>query len=121
MADKRSRRLPTAVLQSDIEALAALEMISDYKPSNPAYDLATGQSLRTAMQGKQDKEVQDNAAAEASKDAAIGNEWDTHDFVLGMRTQIKAQYGASSDQLAAVGLKKKSEYRNPKAKKTKGV
>lgn len=117
MADRRSRRLPQAVLQSDLEAVAALEMIANYNPSNPAYELAGAQTLRTAMQTKQTKEVQDKAAAEASKDAAIGGEWDVHEFVQGMRTQVKAQFGENSDELAAVGLKKKSDYRNPKQKK----
>lgn len=117
MADQRNRRLPQSVLQSDLEALAALETITEYKPSNAAYDLNAGLALRTAMQSKQNKEVQDKAAADASRDAAVGGEWDTHDFVQGMKIQIKAQFGVNSDQLAAVGLKKKSEYKSPKPKK----
>jgi len=118
MADKKTKRLPQAVLQADLDAIAALEAMTDYEPSNPAFSLANGLSVRTAMQNKQTKEVQDKAQAEASKDSAIIGEWDTHEFVLGMRTQVKAQYGESSDQIAAVGLKKKSEYKNPKPKKT---
>lgn len=120
MADKKSRRLPPAVLQDDLDAIAALEAMDDYAPSNPAYSLEKGLAVRAAMQAKQTKEVQDNATAEASRDSAVLGEWDTHEYVLGMRTQVKAQYGESSDQISAVGLKKKSEYKNPTKKKTNG-
>jgi hypothetical protein len=116
MADKKTRRLPPDVLQADLDAYAALEAMEDYNPANADFSLANGAAAKTGMQGKQTKEVQDAATANASRDAAVIGEWDFHEFVLGAKIQVKAQYGESSDQVAAVGLKKKSEYKTPKKK-----
>jgi hypothetical protein len=44
--------------------------------------------------------------------------WDFHYAVLEAKSQVKAQFGADSNELQAVGLKKKSEYKSPKARKT---
>jgi hypothetical protein len=40
-------------------------------------------------------------------------QWEFHDAILGVKNQVKAQYGADSDEVAALGLKKKSERRPP--------
>ena len=37
--------------------------------------------------------------------------------MLGVKEQVIAQYGKNSDQVQALGLKKKSEYKAPKPKK----
>jgi hypothetical protein len=116
MADKKTRRLPKDILQANLEAYAALEAMEDYAPANDDFVLANGTAKKTAMQGKQTKEVQDAATAAASHDAAVAGEWEFHEFILGAKMQVKAQYGESSDQIAAMGLKKKSEYKSPKKK-----
>lgn len=49
----------------------------------------------------------------ASQDAAAAAEWCFHEAMLGAKEQVIAQYGKSSDQLQALGLKKKVEYKKP--------
>ncbi|CAN5727192.1 hypothetical protein BH20ACI4_BH20ACI4_01000 [soil metagenome] len=61
-------------------------------------------------------EAQDYAKYQASRDVKVADEWEFHDFVRNMRTQVKAQFGEDSDEVQSVGLKKKSEYKNPKKK-----
>ncbi len=39
-------------------------------------------------------------------------------FVTGAKTQVKAQFGDSSNEVQSVGLKKKSGYKKPTEKKT---
>lgn len=116
MADRNTKRLKTSVLQDDLDTFAALKDIGDYAPANPAFTLALAQAAKDAMQDGQTSEVQANAAAAAARDTATAGEWAFHDMMLGAKIQIKAQYGDSSDQLQAVGLKKKSEYKNPTRK-----
>ncbi len=118
MADKKSRKLPPKLLQEDIDALDALDAITDYKPSNEAYSKVNATAIRTATQAKEAKSVQDDAQAHASRDSKVMSQWDRHEFVLGMRKQVVAQYGENSDEVQAVGLKKKSEYKKPTKKKT---
>ena len=45
-------------------------------------------------------------------------EWEFHDVIFGAKTQVKAQFGDSSNEIQALGLKKKSEYKSPTKKKT---
>lgn len=118
MADKKTRKLNPKDLQEDADALAALEAMPDYNPSNPVFSKANAQTIKAATLAKQEKEVQDYAAWQASRDATVAAEWERHDFVIGARAQVKAQYGENSDQLQAMGLKKKSEYKKPTKKKT---
>jgi hypothetical protein len=41
--------------------------------------------------------------------------------MLGVKEQVIAQFGKNSDQLQALGLKKKSEYKAPAARKAKAA
>ena len=117
MADRRTRRLSPKILQEDIAALDALDAIADYAPSNKEYSQANAKTLITETKASEAKAVQDDAQAKASRDGMVSKQWARHDFVVNMRKQVAAQYGSDSDELAAVGLKKQSEYRSPKPKK----
>ncbi len=120
MANNRTKRLRPAVLQEDLNTFAALKVIPDYQPANEAYTVANGTTKKAAMEAKQTEYVQILAQADAVRDDMVTLEWDFHDFNLGSRDQIKAQYGKDSNEVQSVGLKKKSEYlsgrRTPKPK-----
>ncbi|MBS1797283.1 MAG: hypothetical protein JSS81_25885 [Acidobacteria bacterium] len=103
-------------LRDDLESFAAMQGISGYSPANSAFDAHTGAELKARMEASQTREVQEKAGWKASRDRKVSDEWEFHDFVRNMRTQIKAQFGENSDELAAVGLKKKAEYLYPKRK-----
>jgi hypothetical protein len=110
------RPIDQRVLQDDIEAYAGLLGISDYAPTNVAFEAANGTALKAAMEASQIKAIQDRAVYEASRDKQCADEWAFHDYIRNMRIQVKAQYGEDSDEVQTVGLKKKSEYKNPKRK-----
>ena len=55
-----------------------------------------------------------------ARDDEIAKQWAFHDFIIGAKTQVNAQYGDSSNEIQALGLKKKSEYKSP-AKKKNGI
>ena len=69
------------------------------------------------MTTAQATEVQKEGEADAARDAANTSEWAFHNKVLEAKKQVAAQYGSDSDQLQAIGLKKKSEYKKPAKKK----
>jgi hypothetical protein len=115
MAERNTRRLAPSILQEDLESFSALEAITNYQPANPQYERAQGLTLKNMMETSQAKEVQDAATAKASRDKATDAEWQFHDYIRNTRIQIKAQFGESSDEVQALGLKKKSEYKSPKA------
>jgi hypothetical protein len=117
MADRNTKKLSPKLLQDDLDAFAALEAITDFAPSNAKFAKTSGTDIKSAMVAAQTKAVQDEAKANAGRDSAVAAEWEFHDYIRNAKTQVKAQYGENSDELAALGLKKKSEYKKPTKKK----
>lgn len=117
---KLPKRLNKKILQEDLDAYAALKAIADYNPSNPQYKMSNIDASHDTMGAGQTSEVQTQAAADAARDAAANGEWNFHDDILGVKEQVKAQYGADSDEYQALGMKKKSEYNRPRRKPSGG-
>ncbi|HRI02962.1 MAG TPA: hypothetical protein PLL77_04390 [Pyrinomonadaceae bacterium] len=117
MADAKTRPLSPGQLQANLDSFAALKNIPNYNPANKDYEVADGEALQTAMDAAQVKSAQDEATAKASRDDEVAAQWAFHDFILGAKNQIKAQFGPNSNEIQALGLKKKSEYKSPSKKK----
>jgi hypothetical protein len=111
-----SHRISNTVLQADLDAQVALAAMTDYKPANAAYSTANVTTTLTAMQTAQQAELRAQTALDTARDAAAAAEWRFHEAMLGAKDQVVAQYGANSDQLQALGLKKKSERKRPTAR-----
>lgn len=118
MSKNPTRRIPPGTLQADLESFAALQAIADYAPANAAYTVAAVAAAKQAMEAKQTAETQAAAAHETARDSATDGEWEFHNLVTGAKTQVEAQYGPNSDELQAVGRKKKSEYSKPATRKS---
>ena len=61
-------------------------------------------------------ELAAQVALATARDAAAAAEWELHNAMLGVKEQVIAQFGKNSDQLQALGLKKKTEYKAPTRK-----
>jgi len=112
MADQ-TRRLSPSVLQADTDALAALKKIPNYQPANASYTLDKVQAASDNMDAKDADETQKQAALDAARDDATTAEWQFHNAILGVKEQVRAQFGADSNELQALGLTKKSERAKP--------
>jgi hypothetical protein len=66
------------------------------------------------LQSLRKVEAQAAAAAAVARGDTIAKEWEFHNLMLGVKEQVIAQFGKDSDQLQAIGLKRKSEYKPPK-------
>ena len=111
MATNQTRALPAATLSDDKDAIAACKKITTYTPQKEEFNQAALDAAQDALKPLEDDLAQKKAAHDASRDNLVGAQWVRHNLVLGMRTQIKAQFGEDSNELQAVGLKKKSEYK----------
>lgn len=118
MAKDESKRLNPSVLEADKAAFAALQTITNYTPANPAYASATVTEAHTELLAAQAEEVRTTAAAAAARDNAAGKEWKFHNLILGVKDQVTAQFGRSSNEVQALGRKKESEYKT-RTRKTK--
>ena len=115
MADQ-TRRISPSVLQADTDALAALKNISNYTPANAVYALAKVQTAAAAMSAEQETETQKQAELDAARDNTVAAEWAFHNAILGVKEQVRAQFGPDSNEVQALGLVKKSEKAKPSAK-----
>ncbi len=116
MAKNQTVRIRPSVLQEDRDAYAALAAIPDYKPANVDFEAAKVLAARTTMVEKRDSEAEKQAECDTARDIAAAAEWAFHNMILGAKDQVKAQYGEDSNELQALGLKKKSEYKSPHPK-----
>lgn len=109
MPNHPNRRIDPQIVQADQIAAIAIESFTDYSPSNPTYDKTTLAAKRAAMEAARTAELHAQNALNAARDAANAAEWEFHNTILGIKTQVIAQYGTDSDQVRAMGLKKKSD------------
>jgi hypothetical protein len=116
MASNETKRIAPAVLASDITAYEALQSITTYAPSNPSHATAAVTVVFDAMRAAQAAESQAEAAFKTARDMAVAAEWAAHNVMIGVKDQVKAQYGPASNEVQALGLKKKTEYKRRTAK-----
>ena len=117
MTTNQNKRIVPARLRADLDALTILQTFGDYRPANPAYAASTVKAKLDALKAAQEVELNAQNVLAAARDAAVACEWDFHNALLGVKAQVIAQYGASSDQIQAIGLKKKSERKAPRQKR----
>jgi hypothetical protein len=112
MAQNQNRRLTPKQIRTDQKVLEVIKSLSpSYAPANPRYNVADAEARHAAMLQAQAQEVEAHGKAAAARDAANASEWEFHNFILGVKPQVVAQYGTDSDQIQAIGLKKKSEHK----------
>ncbi len=120
MAKDQTKRIAPAQLQADLDALTALNGFAVYTPANAAYAKTAVAAKQVAMKAAQDAETAAQVALATARDAAAAAEWEFHNTMLGVKEQVIAQFGKNSDQVQALGLKKKTEYKAP-ARKAKAA
>lgn len=106
-------RVPPTAIDADRESLLGIEDLQDYRPVNPIHTheqlSARDQRLRKA----EANEIRLTKLLAAARDETTEAGWEFHNAVMGAKAQVLAQYGDDSDEVAAVGLKKRSDRKRP--------
>jgi hypothetical protein len=113
MAANETIPVTPGVQADDKAAIAACKQILTYAPRKAIYNQAALDASDTALKTAEDLHTQADAALASARDNLVTAQWARHNLVLGMRGEMKTQFGESSNELQAVGLKKKSEYKSP--------
>lgn len=113
MAQNELKRLPPVVLQADQNAYTALLNFKEYQPANMSASQENVARALEEMRAARQNEMKLANALAAARDAARQAEWCFHNIMLDVKAQAIAQYGVDSDEVQALGLKKKSERRKP--------
>lgn len=118
MAKNQSKRITPGILAEDEAAFNSLLNVTGYTPLNPAYAITAISQAFNDMRLAQAAEDQAAAALATARDVAVDKEWAVHNLMLNVKDQVKAQFGKDSTQLQELGLKRVSEYKNRKPKRS---
>jgi hypothetical protein len=116
MARNQSKRLSPAKIEANESGFAALRAIKEYTPINRAYSLEAIRRTHAELENLRRAEAEAAAAMAAAREGAVAKEWEFHNLMLGVKEQIIAQFGKDSNEVEALGLKRKSDYKPPTRK-----
>jgi|SRR6266542_3361779 len=113
MAKNETVRIRPYILRGDLDAYAALKAFVNYVPANPTYTQQAAVSMMEVMTNAQRAELNAQNALATARDDAAAAEWEFHNFMLRIKDQVIASFGSNSNEVQALGLKKKSERKTP--------
>ena len=113
MTSTATGRVAPQVLEDDIQAFMALATMPDYAPRDPNVTLAAITATYEELLADRAALVHAQIAMDAVRDRLASTEQRIHKQMLDAKSQVRAQYGDDSNELAAMGLKKKSEKKSP--------
>src|SRR4051794_26608192 len=107
MALHQNRKPSPEDMKSDRAALLAIRELHDYTPINRDHSVEALTALEQALeQAEQEEQRLQNALATA-RDTAATAAWALRNSILGAKAAVIAQYGADSNAVQTLGLKKK--------------
>lgn len=113
MALNRSYLLSPATIDDDRAVLRALQDIAGYAPHNPEHTVAALIQSDDILQQAEIEAERARLAFDAARERLLAASWTFHNNVGGAKTEVTAQFGADSQIMHAIGLKKKSERKRP--------
>jgi hypothetical protein len=118
MAKRTTTKVTQRVLQQDQQIAKAVLGLKDYNPANKEF---TSQKLQEALKQVEEATAAEQRATEAlaaAKERSANLETAFHELVLGVKRQVLAQYGDDSDEITSLGMKKKSERKYGRPRKS---
>jgi hypothetical protein len=111
------RRLSPGITARNKQSLSKVKSLKGYKPAKDEFSLEELEAADKEVDEAREAEAQANQAAKAARNRAVAAEWALHNKILGAKKQVIAIYGEDSDEIQAVGLKKKSEWKRTGGRK----
>ncbi|HMQ33095.1 MAG TPA: hypothetical protein PKD53_20355 [Chloroflexaceae bacterium] len=113
MPARQDYLLPASTIFHDRAVLDAIRAMPDYAPTNPAYSLERMNDLEAALRLAELEHERNQLSTDSSRRRLIFAHWAFHDCMLGGKRTVVSQYGPNSDNVRAVGLKRRSEHKRP--------
>lgn len=114
MSSPTTSRLSPQQIEADIDTYLALKGVSNYTPHNARFALATAGETLDRLRAADEATIQAQNNLAAARDALLTAQQNFHEIILGVKNEVRVLFGPDSDQLAALGLKKKSDRSRPK-------
>jgi hypothetical protein len=121
MTTRRRGRIRPSILKADLEAIAALKNLTDYRPPNPALSLEAVLAQVAEVHRTEEVVVLTVKTLNGARDDRDAAGWTIHDTMLGIKAAVIAQYGPNSNEVQSLGVKKKIDYRRPRRRAENSV
>lgn len=111
---KTKKRIAPHVIEDDHAVMVALRSLPGYAPRNPVHSIASMEETASVLaQLLHEERLNSERAIELrAQIAQVSNQY--HDQVLGGKAEAVVQFGNNSLEIKALGLKRKSERRQPR-------
>lgn len=119
MAPRRSTPPSSSTVEADRNTLRAARLLPDYAPHSQSISREALGDLETRLNQAEEAEFQATTALVSARNARVALIWELHDAALSVKDAVLSQYGANSDAVQAIGLKKKVDYRRPARRNAK--
>lgn len=106
------------ILAADKAAVAACKEITTYAPKKDDFKQTALDAAEADVITKETTHTQKKADLDGARNDLVAAYWTRHELVLGMRAEVKTQFGDSSNEVEAVGLKPKNKYKKGGRRKT---
>ena len=109
-------RISADQTQANVEAYLALKKIPDYVPINPEHSVEAATLCYEELLAAEEAIIHADNAAAAARDTLRHARWKLQNVIVGAKGEVKVRYGLDSNEVAALGLKKKSERYKPSSR-----
>ena len=114
MATSSHTRVAPTQLDTDVDTYSALRGLVGYTPRNVRFSTDSAGAALAAMRAADEAAIQANNALTVARESLIAAQKDFHEIILGVKAEAKVIFGEDSDEVAALGLKRKSDRARPK-------
>ena len=114
-----TKRLAADLTAANLKCNAKIQSLKGYKSANEEFSAAELADAEKELTEARKQEAQAEQAMSSARNRAVAAEWDLHNKILGAKKQVVALYGEDSDEVHAVGLKKKSDWKRSGGRKAK--
>ena len=95
---------------ADIDPSLALKAIPGYTPHNAAHSVEAATAAYNELRAPEEDVLLAENALAAARDAVMQGRRALRNVIIGAKNEVRVIYGVSSNELASLGIKKKSDY-----------
>lgn len=114
-----TKRLAADITTANLKCNAKIKTLKGYKSAKAEFSTEQLAAAEEELTEAREAEAQAEQAMTTARNRAVAAEWALHNKILGAKKQVVALYGEDSDEVQAVGLKKKSDWKRSGGRKAK--
>ena len=113
LAGDNRRLVKVVIFFNGTDFLQILLNLPEFQTLTGANSLAVAQQYEASLTQAELSSARTRKASGDARAVEIDTGWALHDFMLGLKAQVVAQFGPDSEMVEMICLKRKSNYKRP--------